>query len=107
LYGFGKGGLKMSRIFERIRQGLREAIEFREGKASRAIVHEVDQMDVKAIRGKVGMSEAEFTSAFGISMGTLRHWERGDRTPRGPARVLLNVVPKGPKAALRSLSQKP
>ncbi len=42
------------------------------------------------------MSQSEFASAFGISVSTLRHWERGDRTPQGPALVLLNVVAKEP-----------
>lgn len=49
----------MSRAFESIQQGLREAIEFAEGKNSKAIVHEVDQIDGKAVFKKVGMSEAE------------------------------------------------
>jgi putative transcriptional regulator len=50
------------------------------------------------------MTQAEFAAAFGISLGTLRHWERGDRTPRGPALVLLNVVAKEPEAVLRALN---
>jgi putative transcriptional regulator len=94
----------MSSAFESIQQGLREAIDFAEGKPVKAIVHEVSAMDVKAIREHVGMTQTEFASAFGISVGTLRHWERGDRTPRGPARVLLNVVAKEPQAVLRALS---
>ena len=44
--------------------------------------------DVKAIREKVGMKQTEFAASFGISLGTLRHWERGDRKPRGPALAL-------------------
>ncbi|MCP4399681.1 MAG: helix-turn-helix domain-containing protein [bacterium] len=94
----------MSSAFESIQQGLREAIDFAEGKPVKAIVYEVSPLDVKAIRHHVGMTQTEFASAFGISVGTLRHWERGDRTPRGPARVLLNVVAKEPQAVLRALS---
>ncbi len=37
----------------------------------------------------VGMSQVEFAASFGISLGTLRHWERGDRQPQGPARALF------------------
>jgi putative transcriptional regulator len=94
----------MSTAFESIKQGLTEAIEFAQGKPGKAVVHEFSPVDVKAIREKVGMSQSEFASAFGISLGTLRHWERGDRTPRGPARVLLNIVSKDPQAVLRALS---
>lgn len=61
---------------------------------------------MKLIRQKVGMTQQEFADAFGISVSTLRHWERGDRRPRGPALVLLNVVDKNPKAVLRALGHK-
>lgn len=94
----------MSDAFQSIQQGLIEAIEYTEGKQTAAIVHEFSPLDVKEIRKKVGMTQAEFASTFGISLGTLRHWERGDRTPRGPSLVLLNVVSKEPEAVLRALS---
>lgn len=94
---------KMSNVFSSIKQGLDEAIEFSKGKTNKAVVHEFTALDVKAVRAKVGMSQNEFASAFGISVSTLRHWERGDRTPHGPALVLLNVVAKEPKAVLKAL----
>lgn len=94
----------MASGFSSIKQGLSEAIEFSEGKAKKAIVHEFGLVDVKNIRAKVGMSQNEFASAFGISVNTLRHWERGNRTPQGPALVLLNVVAKEPDVVLRALA---
>lgn len=94
----------MSNAFESIKQGLEEAVEFSKGKKGKAVVHEFSPIDVKNIRAKIGMSQNEFASAFGISVSTLRHWERGDRTPHGPALVLLNVVAKEPKAVLKALS---
>lgn len=94
----------MSDVFESIKQGLTEAIEFTEGKPTKAIVHEFTPIDIKALRAKVGMTQTEFAASFGISLGTLRHWERGDRTPRGPALVLLNVVAKEPEAVIRALN---
>ena len=95
----------MSEAFESIKQGLIEAIEFSEGKRPDAMVHKFTTPDVKAIRRQLGMTQAEFAATFGISLGTLRHWERGDRTPRGPALVLLNVVEREPDAVLRALNQ--
>ena len=94
----------MSNAFDSIKQGLDEAIAFSKGKKAKAVVHEFSPVDVKNIRSKIGMSQNEFASAFGISVSTLRHWERGDRTPQGPALVLLNVVAKEPKAVLKALS---
>ena len=94
----------MSNAFDSIKQGLDEAIAFSKGKPGEAVVHEFAPIDVKNIRARVGMSQSEFASAFGISVSTLRHWERGDRTPNGPALVLLNVVAKEPNAVLKALS---
>ena len=94
----------MTDVFSSIKQGLSEAIDFSEGKVKKAIVHKFDPIDVKKIRTNVGMSQSEFASAFGISVSTLRHWERGDRTPQGPALVLLNVVAKEPSVVLRALA---
>ncbi len=69
----------------------------------KAVVREFTSADVKDIRARTGMSQDKFASAFGISVSTLRHWERGDRTPQGPALVLLNLVAKEPNAVLKAL----
>jgi len=94
----------MTSSFSSIKQGLKEAISFSKGNLKKAIVHEFGPIDVKNIRANVGMSQNEFASAFGISVSTLRHWERGDRKPRGPALVLLNVVAKEPAVVLKALA---
>lgn len=43
------------RIFESIRQGLQEAVDFAEGKA---VVHDLSMPDVKAVHEHVGMTQA-------------------------------------------------
>ena len=93
----------MSEFFESIRQGLTEAIVLDNSQHTQAVIHQYSPLDVKSIRKKVGMTQQEFAAAFGISVSTLRHWERGDRRPRGPALVLLNVVDRDPEAVLRAL----
>lgn len=93
----------MSSAFESIKRGLSEAIEYSEGTLKGARVFKPDTINVKALRKKVRMTQMEFASAFGISLGTLRHWERGDRNPQGPALVLLNLVQKEPQTILRVL----
>ncbi|WP_198263093.1 NadS family protein [sulfur-oxidizing endosymbiont of Gigantopelta aegis] len=94
----------MSSAFDSIKQGLEEALDFSKRNSTKAIVHKFTPLDVKNIRAKTGMTQNEFASAFGISVSTLRHWELGDRTPHGPALVLLNVVAKEPQAVLNALS---
>ncbi|MBT8421333.1 MAG: helix-turn-helix domain-containing protein [Gammaproteobacteria bacterium] len=93
----------MSEFFYSIKQGLGEAIGYSEDRCPEAVVHEFSPVDVKNIRARMNMTQMEFASAFGISVSTLRHWERGDRVPQGPALVLLNVVQKEPQAVLRAL----
>ncbi|HET7313671.1 helix-turn-helix domain-containing protein [Salinisphaera sp.] len=96
----------MSDTFESIKTGLEQAIAHSKGKPSQVVIHEMSAMDVKSVRDKVGMTQREFATSFGISLGTLRHWERGDRQPHGPARVLLNVLARQPEAVLSALSDK-
>lgn len=95
----------MTSAFSSIKQGLTEAIDYSKGNLSKAVVHKFSPLDIKNIRAKVGMSQSEFAAAFGISISTLRHWERGDRSPHGPALVLLNVVAKEPEVVLRALAR--
>jgi len=93
----------MSEAFTEISNGLTEAIEHAKGKPTEIVEHKPEVINVKAVREKTGMSQQKFCSTFGISIGTLRHWEQGLRTPRGPARVLLKVVQHNPKAIIDAI----
>ena len=84
--------------FESIKQGLTEAIEHAAGQESEAVVHFPRTPDVKSIREQVGMTQTAFAATFGVSLSTLRRWERGERTPQGPARMLLHLVAREPHA---------
>ena len=93
--------------FESIKQGLQEAIAHAQGdeRGVRGVrVHRPRAIDVKAVRAKVGMTQEQFAARFGFSTATLRHWERGDRTPHGPALVLLNVIERNPQAVIEALA---
>jgi len=91
----------MSKAFEEIGAGLADAIKHARGQSSKVVLHQPEVIDVKAIRQKTGMSQQKFCATFGISLGTLRHWEQGLRCPRGPARVLLKVVDHDPQSVIR------
>jgi putative transcriptional regulator len=95
----------MSKAYIDIREGLDDAIAHAKGKKSKAKEHRMEAIDVKAIREKTGMSQQRFCATFGISIGTLRHWEQGLRSPRGAARVLLRVVEHNPKAVIKAIEQ--
>lgn len=94
----------MTNAYESIAKGLQEAIDLNNGKDIAAKTHRLEPVDVGELRRKLGLTQLEFASKFCISVSTLRHWERGDRTPHGPALALLNVVVKEPKAVMRALA---
>lgn len=93
-----------NRAFESIRQGLSEAIAHATGEPVTARIHTLDAPDIKALRRSLGFTQQQFAARLGFSVATLRHWERGDRKPHGPALVLLNIVQREPQAVLRALT---
>lgn len=62
--------------------------------------------DVKAVRAKLGASQAEFALMIGVSVATLRNWEQGRRMPEGPALALLRVAAKHPDIVVDALHGK-
>ena len=93
----------MSEAYKSISKGLKEAIEYSKGNTKEARVFRPKHIDVKKLRERIGMSQPKFAASFGISLGTLRHWERGDRYPQGSALVLLNLLSKEPNIVLEVL----
>ncbi|MGZ5089429.1 MAG: helix-turn-helix domain-containing protein [Usitatibacter sp.] len=61
------------------------------------------EIDVAALRKRMHMTQKQFCRRFGFSLATLRHWERGDRKPRGTAVMLLTVVRHNPRAVAAAL----
>jgi DNA-binding transcriptional regulator YiaG len=53
--------------------------------------------DVVALRRFVGLSQSQFARAMGISVHTLRNWERGRRKPDGRAIGLLRIAARHPR----------
>ncbi len=94
----------MSKAFAEISAGLSDALAHAKGEESMVIEHEPEAIDVGAIRQKTGMTQQKFSATFGISLGTLRHWEQGLRAPRGAARVLLKAIEQSPQAIIEAVS---
>ena len=81
-------------LLESVRQG--GAVLRNQAQPSRSF--KLDMPDAKKVREQLHLSQGRFASLLGISVGTLRNWEQGRRTPEGPARVLLHVAAKHPEA---------
>src|SRR5688572_7135514 len=52
---------------------------------------------------RLGLSQARFAHRFGFPVATLRHWEQGNRRPRGCALALLHVIDYHPAVATRAV----
>lgn len=63
---------------------------------ARIIRGELQSGDVAALRRFVGLTQAQFAEALGISVHTLRNWEQDRRTPEGPALALLRIAARHP-----------
>jgi putative transcriptional regulator len=58
----------------------------------------------KAIRARAKLTQAEFAAKIGVPIETLRNWEQGKRSPRGPARALLKMLDRAPDLAFAVLT---
>ena len=94
------------RAFDKISAGLTEAVTISRGKAQPGTyrVHVPAELNVRAIRDKLGLSQEAFAARFGFPVGTVRDWEQGRRGPETSARVLLTVIDREPEAVQRALA---
>ena len=63
-----------------------------------------DEIDVKRIRTRARMSQAQFARAFCINPRTLQEWEQGRRKPDATTRAYLAVIAKNREAVLDALA---
>jgi len=87
-------------VGESIIQGLKEAISWTKGENDkvRVTLMHVPKVDVRKVRLKMKLSQAQFATKFGFPPATLRNWEQGRSHPDAPTRVLLAVIAKHPEA---------
>ena len=94
----------MKTQFDQMMDGLNDVEAFLAGEQEGFKAHVPQEVDVKAIRNRLGMTQARFSDTFGFSLDAIKHWEGGRRTPEAPARTLLTVIDKNPTAVLTALS---
>jgi putative transcriptional regulator len=94
------------RAFDRIKAGLDSAKAYLDGTADRRRyrVHVPNQIDVRKIRTRLGLSQDAFAATYGFALSAVRDWEQGRRKPERSARILLKIVEKEPEAVTRALA---
>jgi putative transcriptional regulator len=94
-----------SRAFDKIAEGLNEALAIARGSAEPARLHVPPEMNVRAIRAKTSMAQEQFASAFGFSVHQVRQWEQGRHRPLGAMRAYLMVIDRDPESVLALLRE--
>ena len=61
------------------------------------------QLDCRALRKRLGLSQRQFARRFNFPVSTLRQWEQSKRRPSGAALALLHVIAYHPAVATRAV----
>ncbi len=81
-----------------------EALEIAKGKRAPAAIYQAVDVDVAAIRKRLGVSQREFSIRFGLNISVVRDWEQKRVRPDQAARTLLRVIDRNPEAVVKALS---
>jgi DNA-binding XRE family transcriptional regulator len=63
-----------------------------------------EQVDVKAIRERLSLTQAAFAARFGLELDSVRNWEQGRYAPDPIARTLLKVIEQSPEAVDKAVA---
>lgn len=83
-------------IFDDLKTSLEEAVEIRKDQKPAARISRYEVADVKEIRAKLNVSQAEFAEAMGTSVDTIKSWESKRRNPTGLAAKVLSTIQENP-----------
>jgi putative transcriptional regulator len=61
---------------------------------------------VRDLRLRAKLTQAEFAARLSVPLETIRNWEQGKRSPRGPARALLAVIAHAPDTVFAALARR-
>ncbi len=96
-----------SKAFEKILKGLNEARSYAQGARVAGLkAHQVKPNEIAALRLRDGLTQAQFADLLGTSLGTIRKWESGERSPSGAAARLVELLEANPKIVTKTLGFK-
>ncbi len=56
----------------------------------------IPEVDTRAIRARLGLSQADFAVRFGFELDTVQNWDQGRHAPDSATRVLLAIIDRDP-----------
>lgn len=93
------------KAFDKIAEGLQEAIAVARGEAKPARLHVPPEIDVRAIRRKMKLTQDDFAYQFGFTVSQIRDWEQGRSRPLGGVRIYLMLIERDPSGVLRLIEE--
>jgi putative transcriptional regulator len=95
----------MSKAGKRLLRAADEMLAIARGEAKPARVHVPPEVDVKAVRRKLGLSQEAFASEFAFSIAQIRDWEQGRSRPLDSNRAYLLLIDRRPDAVRKMLAE--
>ena len=93
----------ISKNGKRLIKSTKQARDFARGEAREGfVVHVPDEVDMKALRRRLGYSQSQFSRRFRFSIDSVQDWEQHRRMPDRTARILLKVIDREPSAVSRA-----
>ena len=92
------------KAFDKIAEGLGEAIQIARGELKPATLVVPHELNVKEIRKALGLSQESFASGFGFTLNQIREWEQGRARPIGGVRAYLMMIASDPESVQRLLA---
>jgi putative transcriptional regulator len=71
----------MPKAGKKILAGARQALEYAKGERKGFRVHVPEEVDVKAIRETLGLTQKQFAEQFGFELDAIQNWEQKRRRP--------------------------
>lgn len=88
------------KAFDKIADGLNEALAIARGEKKPAKLHIPPEIDVRAIRARTGLSQEDFATAFGFTINQIKDWEQGRARPLGGVRAYLLIIERDARSVL-------
>ena len=88
------------KAFDKVAEGLNEALAIARGTAKPARLYVPAEIDIKAIRGKLSLSQGDFAGRFGFTVNQIKDWEQGRSRPLGGVRAYLMIIERDPTLVL-------
>jgi putative transcriptional regulator len=93
----------MTKAGARLIDSAREMREIAQGTAQPHSLYVPPEIDVKAIRRRLDLSQEGFAAEFGFSLSQIRDWEQGRTGPVRSDRAYLMLIGSDPNAVRRML----